>query len=227
MSLEASMNLYQKLAKIRKMVGVMQKNKAGYGYKYTTEDEILAKITAGMEKYSVSLLPIIKSGTSGITPYKYVDKKGKDAYEIIVNADMLFRWVNDENPAEFIDVDWLLVGQQSDAAQAVGSGLTYCNRYFLLKYFQVSTVEDDPDNWRSKKQAAIDEESMEELKQKHAEIIELAAAKISAGANKEAVYKIIADNTGGKKNPNAIKDIVIAQKVYNEINTMEVKDIAE
>ena len=221
---EEKLNIYQKLAKIRKIVGVFQKNKSGYGYKYTTEDELLAKITAGMEKYGVSLIPMIKGGTGEVTPYQYVDKKGKNAYEIIVNADMVFRWVNDENPDEHIDVDWLLVGQQSDAAQAMGAGLTYTNRYFLLKYFQISTVEDDPDKWRSKKKEAMDSEVNEELKHKAADIIALAKKKISDGFDKEVVYKIISDNNNGKPNPNSIKDIETANKVYDEINAMEVKD---
>lgn len=50
---EEKINLYQKLAKIRKMAEVIQKNKKGYGYTYVSEDVILAKVTAGMEKYGV------------------------------------------------------------------------------------------------------------------------------------------------------------------------------
>ena len=41
---EQAMNIYQKLAKIRKQVEVIQKNKSGYNYKYVSEDEILARI---------------------------------------------------------------------------------------------------------------------------------------------------------------------------------------
>lgn len=217
---ETKLNLYEKLAKIRKSVGALQKNKSGYGYKYTPEDEILAKVTAGMDKYGVSLIPMIKSGSGEVTPYKYVDKKGRDAYEVIVNADMVFRWINDENPHEFLDVDWMLVGQQSDAAQAMGAGLTYTNRYFLLKYFQIATVEDDPDKWRSKKQTAMEVEEQEELKTAIKEVTDLAKAKIADGIDKEAVYAIIAEHTGGSKNPNAIKDIATAQKVAEAIKKL-------
>lgn len=46
------MNIYQKLARIRKQVEVIQKNKSGYGYKYVSEDEILAKISVFMDKYT-------------------------------------------------------------------------------------------------------------------------------------------------------------------------------
>jgi hypothetical protein len=44
-----AMNIYQKLAKVRKQVEVVQKNKSGYGYKYVTDDELLAKITGVMD----------------------------------------------------------------------------------------------------------------------------------------------------------------------------------
>ena len=48
-----------------------------------------------------------------------------------------------------IVVPWVMVGQQADASQSFGSGLTYVYRCFLLKLFGVSTVEDDPDRRRS------------------------------------------------------------------------------
>ena len=95
-----------------------------------------------------------------VEPYTYKktkrDKNG--TYEEIVNefidvADMVYTWVNNENPTEEIRVNWVMVGQQSDASQCLGSGLTYSMRYFLLKYFNVATPDDDPDNWRSKQKA--------------------------------------------------------------------------
>lgn len=154
------LNLYQKLAKIRKQVEVVQKNKSGYGYKYVTDDELLAKITVGMDKYGVSLVPNIVPGTLRVEPYTYKktkrDKNG--SYEETVNeftavCDMAYVWVNNDNPEETVTVSWSMVGQQSDASQCLGSGLTYSMRYFLLKYFNVATPDDDPDNWRSKQKA--------------------------------------------------------------------------
>ncbi len=54
---EEILNLQQKLAKIRKMTEVIQKNKKGFNYRYTSIDEILARVTAGMNKHNVSLYP--------------------------------------------------------------------------------------------------------------------------------------------------------------------------
>lgn len=218
----ATLNLYQKLSMIRKSVGAIQKNKSGFGYKYVPEDEILAKVTAGMDKYNLSLIPQIQPGTAQVNPYQYIDKKGKQASEIVVSADMVFRWVNNDNPTEFLDVPWIVVGQQSDAAQAFGAGLTYTNRYFLLKYFQMATVEDDPDNWIEKKKRAAEESDAEELSDLKGKIIAAAQKKIESGKSQEDIYSVIAEHTGGKKNPNSIKSVEVARTVLNIIENMEV-----
>lgn len=162
MAEQAQLNIYQKLAKIREQVEVMRKNKSGYGYTYVSEDEILAKIQVFMKKYHLSLIPHIVGGTTRVTPYSYKKTrttKGGEFYEenaneVLVNADMTWTWINDDNPEESVIVGWALVGQQGDASQAFGSGLTYSDRYFLLKYFNVATTNDDPDAHRSKQKAA-------------------------------------------------------------------------
>lgn len=165
------MNLYQKFAKIRKMVGAVQKNRQGYGYTYVDEEALLPYITAGMEKYHLSLFPGTVGGTTHSELVHYTKTKvNKDKQtgqvtvyeeqvnEYLVQSDMVFTWVNNDNPTETLCVPWTLVGCQGDASQAFGSGLTYSNRYFLLKFFNVATTNDDPDNYRSKQAAAIAEE---------------------------------------------------------------------
>lgn len=163
---EVKLNLVQKLAKIREMSNAVTKSKSGYGYKYADITEILAKVTAGMKKYSVSLIPEIVPGTFVVeTIRKEKTKKAKDGTPFIevsmesqVNAQMLFKWVNDENAEETITVPWHLVGSQSDPSQAMGSALTYCTRYFLTEYFQIATPEDDVDAYRSKQKEAEEQE---------------------------------------------------------------------
>ena len=159
---ESNMNIYQKLAKIRKQVDILQKDKSGYGYTYVSEEEILSKIKGWMDRYSLSLVPCIVPGTQEVTPYTYKKtkvKKNGDVYEevnndIIVSSEMQWGWINNDNPDERVVIDWFMVGQQSDASQAFGSGLTYANRYFLLKFFNVATSDDDPDAFRSKQKEA-------------------------------------------------------------------------
>ena len=165
--MEENLNLQQKLAKIRKMTEVIQKNKKGFNYRYTSIDEILARVTAGMNKYNVSLYPRIAPGSEAVTPYNYSKTKfTKDGQqydeqnnEIIAQAHVVYTWVNDDNPAEKIEVPWFVVGSQQDPAQAFGSGLTYGLRQFLIQFFQIATLDgEDPDDWRSKQRFAEGEE---------------------------------------------------------------------
>jgi len=101
-----------------------------------------------------------------VSPYTYkktkVTNKGdiyeENVNEVLVSSDTTWTWVNNDNPSEQITVPWAMVGQQADASQSFGSGLTYSSRYFLLKYFNVATSNDDPDHFRSKQKAAEAEE---------------------------------------------------------------------
>ena len=162
------MNIYEKLAKIRTPVAVIKKNRKGYGYTYVDEEEILAKITGLMSKLGVSLIPNIVPNSTIVEPYHYTKTKplkdGKiyeeHVNEVMVHGDMEWIWVNNEDPNDRIIVPWAFVGSQSDASQGFGSALTYASRYFLLKYFNVATSDDDPDNWRKKQREAEDAEDM-------------------------------------------------------------------
>lgn len=159
---EQNLNLVQKLAKIRAMSDVVSKEKSGYNYKYADITTILANITSGMKRYGVSLIPTIVPGSASIEQNTIVntkfDKTGKPydqkATEMLVKADMLFTWVNDDNPEERIEVPWFVTGSQGDPSQALGSGLTYCTRYFLCNYFQIAQADSDVDAYRSKQKAA-------------------------------------------------------------------------
>lgn len=156
------MNLYQKLAKIRAISDVAQKSRKGYGYSYTDITEILANVTAGMKKYGVSLIPSIVPGTASVQQNVVVntkvDKTGRSyenkATEMLVCAEMVFRWVNNDNPNEVIDVPWIITGAQGDPSQAFGSGISYCTRYFLCSYFQIAQTDSDVDEYRSKQKEA-------------------------------------------------------------------------
>ena len=164
-------NLYQKLAEIRKMCEVISKNKSGFNYRYVSIDEILAKVSAGMKKYGVSLVPEIPS-PGEVTVREFVKKKKDRAgntydetnVEYIAQGVVTYTWVNDENPEERITIPWFLSGAQSDPSQAYGSALSYGMRYFLLQYFQIATPEDDPDAWRSKQQKAEMEQAITMIK---------------------------------------------------------------
>ncbi len=137
---EIKLNIHQKILKIADAAGILQKTKEGYGYKYVPEEEIQAKVTGSMQELGVMLYCEIVPGTLKVTPHVYekvkyviVKKDGKNesekqvtpVNEVIVSADVVYRWVNTEAPDEQIAVPWIFVGQMNDASQAFGAGATY------------------------------------------------------------------------------------------------------
>lgn len=226
-----TMNIYQKLAKIRKPVEVLQKNKLGYGYKYVTEDVILSKITGLMGKLGVSLIPNISKGTMHVEPYCYTkteSTKSGDIYEkrvneILVSCDMEWHWVNNENPTDRVVVPWAMVGQQSDASQAFGSGLSYASRYFMLKYFNVATSDDDPDNWRSAQREAENTEDRAIAEQIVEKIHQIVTSYLESHPDDKqvvvGVVKKYAKTKNGKASANYydIEDPVVASNLLQEV----------
>lgn len=217
-------NIYQKLSKIRKQVEVIQKNRSGYGYKYVSEDEILAKVTGLMDKYGLSLIPAIVPGTSVVTPYHSKKTKiAKDGTiyeeninEVLVSADMLFSWVNNESPEERVEVPWVVVGHQNDGSQSLGSGLSYSMRYFLLKFFNIATPDDDPDKWRSKQREAAAAEDKTIAEQIVQTIDRTVRTFLQADPGKSEEVKAFISRYVKGGNYLAIKESAVASKLLSD-----------
>lgn len=165
---EETLNLIQKLAKIRSIADIAVKDKRGYNYSYADITQILASVKSGMKKYGISLIPMITPGTSRVDQLVTVNSKftktgepyEQKTTEMLYQADMVFRWVNDDSPGDFLDVPWTVTGSQADPSQAFGSAMTYCTRYFLVNYFQIAQAQaEDVDSYRSRqKEAEVSEE---------------------------------------------------------------------
>lgn len=225
--MEETKNLIQKLAEIRKMSDAVKKDRTGHAYTYTDINTILAKVTAGMKKYRVSLVPNIVSESANVEQVSStntkIDKTGhpfdKVTTEFLVSADMVFRWVNDDNPEEVLEVPWFTVGSQQDPSQAFGSGLTYCTRYFLMSFFQIAQSDLDVDAYRAKQRAA--EEDADTIVAK--EIIARFDEKVRAflSAHSEDVQKEVKEFIGKYvKNSNylSIKDPELARRLDDDFS---------
>lgn len=222
--MEEKLNLIQKLAKIRSISDVAKKGKKGYNYSYTDITEILANVTAGMKKYGVSLIPSIVPGTADVsqlvTVNTKVDKTGK-AYdntvsEILVKADMVYRWINDDDTTDYLDVPWFVTGSQADPSQALGSGLTYTMRQFLTAFFQIAQSDTDVDAYRSKQKAAEASEDKAIAEGLTAEFDTMLKRYLADhGDKKEEVKQFIARYA---KNANylAIKEPTLASKLIED-----------
>jgi len=228
--------ILEKLQALFELVEVMKKDKDGHNYKYVEEETLLSKLTVGMAEQNIQLYPSIVPNTLKVitVDYKKLNKKlglEEPVHENVVSADMLFTWVNLDNPSDKLEVPWIAIGQQLDASQAWGSALTYCTRYFYLKFFHVATTNDDPDNWRSKQAAVEDERNQEVLSVVLADVNKVASEfnGTLAVADKEKFVEFIKLNNKGVANYMKIKDVDEAKILLDKIKayTKGVQEVVE
>ena len=182
--------LDEKMMEIKKLVCIMKKDAEGHGYKYVTEENILLAINQKMMDLKIKLTPKFKPGTLTSVPITYTNNKGQEKTDILVMSELEFVWKDIESDEEEV-IPWALLGQQADASQALGSGLTYANRYFLLKYFNIATSEDDPDKIRSEMQAEEERKKINAIQTKIKKAFEKAIEKYQV---KDEIYKRLGTN---------------------------------
>lgn len=145
------LNLCQKLVEIRKCVPYLKKDTKGYNYTYVSGSSILTQIQDKMNELGVLLVPSVTGKNLHIDHYESTNSYGKTSTKEvrIVEADMVMTWIDAES-GDKLEVPWLCFGEQDDVSKAFGSGLTYSERYFLLKFFNAPTDDDDPDSRQQK-----------------------------------------------------------------------------
>ena len=219
-------NIHQKIQIVREAVPVLQDDKTGHGYTYVSEESILSRIKGVMQKLNISVVPSVVPGTWRFEPYTYVkkklDKAGNQVEEVVreflFTAEMVYTWINNDDPNDTYPVVWPAGDNHSSMAQSMGSALTYSNRYFLLKFFNVATSADDPDALlRNIAAGAADEAALKEMIGK----IDAAVKKIPADqADKKkaaaaAIAPIVQKDTGKKSaNYMTLKTLEAAAEAY-------------
>lgn len=143
------MNLYEKLVEIRKTIDGFTKDTTGFQYKYVSGTQVLGKIINKMNELKVLLVPSVTPNTLKYDIFEYdtVTKKGEQKHNIdyLTQAEMVMTWINAEEPNERLNIPFAIFGQQDEISKSFGSGLTYSERYFLMKFFGQPTDADDPD----------------------------------------------------------------------------------
>ncbi|PWW37347.1 MULTISPECIES: ERF family protein [Paenibacillus] len=141
---QVQLNLWQKIVQVRMIAEGFSKDKKSYGYSYVSGNQVLSKIKDKMNELNLLLMPSTQVGEHHSHAYKTA--KGKDALDFVVKGQMSYTWINGDAPDEREVVTWAYYGQQDEISKAFGSGLTYSERYYLLKSLGLPTDEDDPES---------------------------------------------------------------------------------
>lgn len=141
-----TLNLYQKIADVKANIDGFTKDTKGYNYSYVSGSQVLHKIREKMVEHNLLLIP----STSDEQHELVQNSKGKS--EHVVTMKLNYTWINADNPEEKHEVTFWASGQQDDISKAHGTALTYAERYFLMKFFNLPTDEDDADAKQKKAQ---------------------------------------------------------------------------
>lgn len=138
-----SLNIYQRLSNVRKTCGYIKKENEGYQFKYVSSSQTLGHLHNAINENGLILIPEIVSQDLQET----TNQKGNK--EFFTKLNMAFTWVNIDNPDEKIVCQWTAQGLDN-AEKGIGKALTYAEKYFLLKFFNIATDKDDPDKFQEK-----------------------------------------------------------------------------
>lgn len=141
-------NIYQKLIEAKSTMEGFVKDTKGYNYKYVSGSQVLHKLNPELSKHGL----FITLKTSNEKLEMFEDKKGKQQF--LVTLDMHYTIIDADTPESFIDSKIFATGTQDDPSKALGTALTYSERYFLMKFFGIPTDEDDADAKQKKQQYA-------------------------------------------------------------------------
>ena len=142
------LNLFQKIADVKANIDGFTKDAKSYNYSYVSGSQVLHRIRNKMIENNLLLIPKTTEENYKqiqVTRFNQKAKREITVTEFVVEMKLTYIWINADKPKEQLEIPFYAVGQQDDVSKAHGTGLTYAERYFLMKFFNIPTDEDDAD----------------------------------------------------------------------------------
>lgn len=145
-----SLNIYQKMLKATEKINKVGKNlkvdiSKDRSYKAVSEADVLEavkpiEIELGIYSYPFSRKII---DTNILTTVKEYNGNKTESNQLFLRIETIYRFINVYNPEEYVDITTYGDGLDS-GDKATGKGMTYSDKYALLKAYKIETG-DDPD----------------------------------------------------------------------------------
>jgi len=146
--MENTKNLFQRLAEVRKECNFIKKENVGSNLKYkaVSSDMVLSAINNSINTNGLFLMTEIVKETLS----KEVKKNdfNKEVTHCTSELEIKYTWVNIDKPEDQVSIKWSCSAVNTDPAKANGAALTYSEKYFILKFFNMVSSENeklDPD----------------------------------------------------------------------------------
>ena len=140
------LNIFQRMSKATEEIGVVAKNLMvetgkGKGYKAVSERDIIDAVKPIETKYGIYSYPYSREILESQTLESESQYGTKTSF--FTRIKTIYRFVNVDNPSEYIETTTFAEGIDSQD-KGSGKGMTYGDKYALMKAYKISTG-DDPD----------------------------------------------------------------------------------
>ena len=200
-------NIYKKMSAITAELTAVAKNlNVGIGkaaYKAVGEADVLAAVKPLEEKHGVYSYPYSRKIVEAdlVTTTSEYQGKVTEKTNRYLRIETVYRFVNIDNPEEYIDITTYGDGIDSQD-KAVGKAMTYSDKYALLKAYKIITGE-DPDQFKSEegkteRKLTFREKVIITAKEKGIDLKELAKDYEITNKTSESRYEEILHHLEGK-----------------------------
>lgn len=198
------MNLFQKMLAITSELKTVAKNltvsTGNASYRAVSEVDVLNAVSPLEEKHGVYSYPVERS----VVDFADYEKEGKNGYKTLsryLRIKTVYRFVNVDNPSEFIDMTTFADGIDT-GDKATGKAMTYADKYALMKAYKIKTG-DDPDQQASEEYVGRQDKELNYMRCSELQL--------------EAIKKLIADGITtetdvlGWAKKNKLEDLTVKQ----------------
>jgi len=219
------LNLYQKIADVKANIEGFTKDTKGYNYSYVSGSQVLHRIRNKMIEHNLLLVPKTSDENYKQIEVTRFNKKASrevTTSEFVVEMKLTYLWINADKPEEQLEVSFYSVGQQDDVSKAHGTALTYAERYFLMKFFNIPTDEDDADaKQKQEKYNKASSQTVGVLKQEVLNFIDLMKSLDKEVSQQQVEQKFGIQNYTSMTEQQAVNTISKIQSMANKYKENE------
>lgn len=219
------LNLYQKIADVKANIEGFTKDTKGYNYSYVSGSQVLHRIRNKMIEHNLLLVPKTSDENYKQIEVTRFNKKASrevTTSEFVVEMKLTYLWIDADKPEEQLEVSFYSVGQQDDVSKAHGTALTYAERYFLMKFFNIPTDEDDADaKQKQEKYNKASSQTVGVLKQEVLNFIDLMKSLDKEVSQQQVEQKFGIQNYTSMTEQQAVNTIFKIQNMANKYKENE------
>ncbi|EJE37716.1 ERF family protein [Staphylococcus epidermidis] len=219
------LNLYQKIADVKANIEGFTKDTKGYNYSYVSGSQVLHRIRNKMIEHNLLLVPKTSDENYKQIEVTRFNKKASrevTTSEFVVEMKLTYLWIDADKPEEQLEVSFYSVGQQDDVSKAHGTALTYAERYFLMKFFNIPTDEDDADaKQKQEKYNKASSQTVGVLKQEVLNFIDLMKSLDKEVSQQQVEQKFGIQNYTSMTEQQAVNTISKIQNMANKYKENE------